>query len=517
MLRFLIATFVVLFHLFGNEAFAGEHNRSIFKPEPCTGLVVERLFAEVPGWIDADGFCVPHNPEPQLPPVGYKGDFYVDEFTDEKIKATWQACLLSSDCANNVNAANLFGLGLTREFRQTGTLDPVGRIDPHLPVDLRAIRRPAFFGPAPHNEVIATLESQTYTVEFTMPPDGIETNYLGINDPVRVRGWYLQGAGIERSRAGQKRSPIHPLWVALQGRTGELTAIDDLVTFTNFEVLGASGRRTSITSAVNAGFDVLIVDARAHGISGGRGSVDLNAQADDILRMLSSLESGENLRVLTPNGAILEGASSAGVLIRHTPIRRVPLILDGTSQGSASVALAVHKTLFPYCTKNLPEPVCTTPDGYDFNIRGVIMQESMIGGLGHFDSFLSLAEGNLRTVYSGTFYLDSEVLSGVHAWPATLLTKGLWDELFPPLGDWDAYQRMRRKTQLLYLRGPHGFQGLDNAIFSSQTQLEFARGLFQRTGKRRHQRFRTFPQAMVSSPPFWEPSSDPRLIGAATE
>ena len=36
--------------------------------------------------------CIPFSTVAAYPPAGYKGDFYVDEFSDERMRAQWAAC-----------------------------------------------------------------------------------------------------------------------------------------------------------------------------------------------------------------------------------------------------------------------------------------------------------------------------------------------------------------------------------------------------------------------------------------
>jgi hypothetical protein len=43
----------------------------------------------LPAFKDANGVPVPFGQPSHPPPIGYQGDFYVDEFTDAKIKQAW--------------------------------------------------------------------------------------------------------------------------------------------------------------------------------------------------------------------------------------------------------------------------------------------------------------------------------------------------------------------------------------------------------------------------------------------
>jgi hypothetical protein len=83
--------------------------------------------AYLPAFKDANGISIPFKPTSILPPIGYQGDFYVDEFTDAKIKQAWQELKMKDpEAAKKI----LNGVsGNTDEtapgtFRITGSLDP---------------------------------------------------------------------------------------------------------------------------------------------------------------------------------------------------------------------------------------------------------------------------------------------------------------------------------------------------------------------------------------------------------
>lgn len=82
-----------------------------------------------------------------------------------------------------------------------------------------------------------------------------------------------------------------------------------------------------------AGFDVLIVDRRGNGLSGGRNSCNTAEQANDIFRELTQMDSGEGLRVLTPAGEVKQGGEAAKVLLGK-PVADVPIVVAGFSRGS---------------------------------------------------------------------------------------------------------------------------------------------------------------------------------------
>jgi hypothetical protein len=53
----------------------------------------------------------------------------------------------------------------------------------HGEVDLKSVRRPGFFGQAPHREPIAERDDRAYVVEFTAPREAYERIHLQRVDP----------------------------------------------------------------------------------------------------------------------------------------------------------------------------------------------------------------------------------------------------------------------------------------------------------------------------------------------
>ncbi|HEY5755091.1 MAG TPA: hypothetical protein VIU34_04675, partial [Steroidobacter sp.] len=47
--------------------------------------------------------CIPFSTVAAYPPAGYKGDFYVDEFTDEKLRQRWAECKRDKVCDERVS------------------------------------------------------------------------------------------------------------------------------------------------------------------------------------------------------------------------------------------------------------------------------------------------------------------------------------------------------------------------------------------------------------------------------
>ncbi len=90
--------------------------------------------------------------------LGYRGgDYYVDEFTDARLKERWAACKADAACFKRIDGQMQRWLPPNKErsTRVTGVVDPVGKIDPDGAVDLRAIRKPGFFARQPYFEPVA--------------------------------------------------------------------------------------------------------------------------------------------------------------------------------------------------------------------------------------------------------------------------------------------------------------------------------------------------------------------------
>ncbi len=150
--------------------------------------------ADLPGYR-FEQVCLPFMPTNQLVPPGYAGqDFYVEPFTDAAIRARWPACKVDPACFGPAMAG---AKGFTAyEPRVTGRVDATGRIDPEGTVDLKDIRRPGYFAREPYGEPITRAEARTSTVEFTVPRDSFEQLHLQKQNPIKLRGWYIEGAGV---------------------------------------------------------------------------------------------------------------------------------------------------------------------------------------------------------------------------------------------------------------------------------------------------------------------------------
>jgi len=166
-------------------------------PAPeCTARVGYDRDAVLPGYLLSTSAgpetCIPFTSARFKPPAGYAGDFYVDEFTDSKLRAQWEQCKKDKPCYDRVYAQVISRHPPNRE---QSIKDPhkrflLGKIDEKGDeTDLASIRRPAYFARAPYHEPIAADDAQTYIVEFTAPAEAYERLHLQVDTDVKLRGW----------------------------------------------------------------------------------------------------------------------------------------------------------------------------------------------------------------------------------------------------------------------------------------------------------------------------------------
>ena len=492
---------------------------------PITHVGYDRN-ADLPGISCQDpngAVCIPFTQASQQPPEGYQWeDFYIEEFTDAKIRKKWQEFSQDPDAAKPIiELAKSFSLS---EIRNTGTVSPIGKIEANEDVNLADIRRPAFFGQSIYNENIAKVDDKTYIVEFTVPRDTYERLHLKVYTPIKLRGWFIEGEGI-LDNTGKK---THAIAIMIGGRSIETTAIhhpdDPLYTYDPetkkykgisypneqkmTEKWGLRQWREYLYALNQAGFDVLTIDKRGHGISGGLTASDTGEQAEDIFRMLDQLESGNGLRILTPTGELLVGEQAAGKLLRGEQAKSIPVIIGGSSQGSMVTAWAMQKNFAEFYPYNNPAGRCTSPYGH--NIKGALMLADFAAGVGYMEPVYMLLEGCLRTMENVMFLPSSEILTNIDKWPAVFFGKGLWDKYVSVEGTFEAYKRATGLKELVFVRGPHSENeyGQENVTYMRTKMVQFAIQAVVNPGIE-------IPgpadlkSAVCSSPPYWEPSSKP--------
>jgi hypothetical protein len=506
-------------------------------PTDCKAWVGTDRNTELPGYLlpQANGTtqCVPLLLTANKPPAGYGGDFYVDEFTDAKLKGRWAACKSDAACFKRINDQMQRWLPPNKEraTRVTGMVDPVGRIDSDGNVDLRDIRKPGFFGKAPYNERVAEADRRTHVVEFTVPRDPLERLKLNMPGDIKLRGWYVEGAGVDDGLGGRTRALV----IMSAGGGGQLTAIQHpqdvsvkvdpatrratSVRYPNATTEGMGMRfwRDHLHALNRAGFDVLAYDRRGEGLSGGFSDTNTLEQSEDIFRVLEQMEHGRGMRVLMADGQLLEGTAAAGKLMAGMKARQIPLLLLGYSRGSMTTGWAMTKNYAGGCTYDMPAVTCSAPKGYA-NLRGAMAYASFLSGAGYLPDARDLADRNLFLGGMAAdnyvaFYPNSAVLANMHRWPAAFFAKGLWDRAESLEGTIAAYDRVRGLKEIVVARGPHSMetwpqQELDRV---RDRMVAFAQAAIQgRTSMPDAPRWTNAKELAATTPDVWEISSKPR-------
>jgi hypothetical protein len=457
-----------------------------------------------------------------LPPIGYQGDFYVDEFTDAKVKQVWQELKVKNpDAAKKILASVSANINTDKtkpmKYRITGWLDPKGVVNGNADLKLADLRRPKFFGQAPYFEEISKVEKNTYTVEFTVPRDPYERLQLKLTAPVKLRGWFIKGKGVLNAQG--KRT--HSLVIFIQGngcqlftaqhpdapgmvfnvKTKKYEGVPSLNKNFQTEQWGTPRVRQYFYGFNQAGFDILAVDKRGHGISGGVTGNNSAEMAEDIFRMLDQLESGDELTILAPNGQLLKGKKTAGLLLRGIPVRQVPVFLAGQSQGTHIICNAMQKNFVGFTAFN--EPGHKFSSAKKYNIKAALLLCQAAAGLGY------RSEPDLKQVYQEGAYrvekntmrlLTSEILANINKWPAVFFEQGLWDHGVSAEGTYEAYRRAQGLKELVFIRGPHThvLWGAENTTYMINKMTEFAIRTLVNPSKK-YPEFKSFKEAVLSS------------------
>ena len=512
--------------------------RPLPPPTDCRAWVGTDRDQELPGYLlpqtGGATVCVPLGVTANPVPAGYPGsDFYVAEFTDEKLKARWATCKADTACLKRIDAQMQRWLPPNKEraTRATGVVDPSGKIDADGAVDLRQIRRPAFFAKPPYRESIAAADARTWIVEFTAPRDAFERIDLRMTDPIKLRGWYIEGSGVDDG----KGATVRALVVIAPGGGGQLTAIQHPdeksyrldaasgktvpIRFPNAttETMGQRWWRENLQALNETGFDVLAYDRRGEGLSGGFSDTNTLEQGEDVFRALEALDSGNGLRILSPSGQALQGAAAAGKLLAGMRSTQIPILLAGYSRGSMSTAWAMTKNFVESCSYDMPVPACTPARGMR-NIKGAILLSSFASGAGYVPTAPDLADRNLflggmAADHHIVFYPNSAPLAGMAKWPAAFFGKGLWDRAETLEGTIAAYDRIQGAKEIVVARGPHSIETWPEADrrYLRERMVAFAKVAV--TGGTRVPGVRPWSdlkELVATTPDSWEPSSAPQ-------
>jgi len=448
----------------------------------CTQHVGYDRDLDLPGYLIGKD-CVAVTVTAAKPPAGYKGDFYVDEFTDAKLRQRWKQCQADSACNERLSAHIARRLPPNREHNITDphALYLLGKIDG----DLRQVRRPAFF----KDESIAAADSQTYLVEFTAPPEPYERIRQGASADIKLRGWYIKGDGVDDGK-GHK---VHALALMSMGGGGRLVAIEDpadtlfhmdpvtgksvLHSFPN-ATTGASGQRgwrRYLDMLHKAGFDVLSYDRRGVGLSEGYSDTNTLQQGRDILKVIADLKSGDGVRVIGPDGAELPAAAlQAGDL---------PVLLGGSSRGTMAAGWAMSRNFDKQCDYDLPDMPCSPKVGLA-NIKGAMMLADFTAGVGYLTAPTEQQDADRGLFLAGSevganivFFPSSAILASVHKWPALFIGRGTYDYAESLEGAIDAYRRVKGLKELAVAKGPHPFETWSEAdqLRVGERMVAFAR------------------------------------------
>ena len=430
--------------------------------------------------------CIPFTTVAAHPPQGYQGDFYVDEFTDAKLRERWEACKADKDCYQRVQKQVAERHPPNREYLFTDprALYLLGKIEEKgADTDLKSIRRPAFFARAPYHEPIAQDESRTYTVEFTAPAEPYERLQKNMTANIRLRGWYIRGGGVPDGKGNRHRA-----LVILSGGGGDrVVAIDDpsdhlfhiekdgtseLNKFPN-ETTGAKGQALwrSMDHVLNqTGFDVLNFDRRGVGISGGYSDTNTLQQGRDLLGIIAALRSGDGMRALAPTGEVLTGRDAAAAVRARDTSSGLPVLSLGSSRGPMSSSWAMTMNFDKDCSYDLPVISCNPPVG-DPTIKGAILISEFSSGVGYNQANPSKEDnerglGRDRGLFiAGTelennlvFFPSSAILAGIHKWPSAFFARGLWCYAASLEGTMDSYSRVNGLKELVVVRAPHPYE-----------------------------------------------------------
>ena len=538
-------------------AAAFHSTRAPVPPPDCQAHVAYDRDLTLPGYLlpTAAGpkTCIPFTSVSAHPPAGYRGDYYVAEFTDAKLREQWAACKVDPACHDRVYKQVIARHPPNKEYNLK---DPHGRFllgkidEKGADTDLTTIRRPAYFSRSPYNEAIAAVDPQTYMVEFTAPAEAYERLHQNMTADIKLRGWYIRGAGIDDGKGGRKRALI----IASGGGGDRVTAIDDPIdkayvidpktgnTIPDDDwpnattgVKGEAQWRQVFFNLHQAGFDVLALDRRGVGISGGFSDTNTLQQGHDLLKIVADLRSGEGMRALMPNGEVLVGQAAAAAVRGAAPvgvqpaksIPGLPVFFLGSSRGTMSSGWAMTINFDQDCSYDLPTIACKAP-ARDPNIKGAILIADFSSGVGYLESQTTPKDdgrgpGRDRALFVGgievenniVFFPGSAILAGIHTWPSAFFARGLWCYADGLEGEMDSYSRVRGLKDLVVVRGPHPFETWPAEEKARVTDRAIAYAEAVVLGRKTIPGRRTWTnmkELVATTGDVWEPSTHPTVV-----
>lgn len=534
----------------GAEQTATFHSsRAPVPPPDCQAHVAYDRDLTLPGYLlptaAGPATCIPFTTVLAQPPAGDKSDFYVEEFTDAKLRERWVACKSDKVCYDRVYKQVIARHPPNKEFNLK---DPHGRFllgkleEKGADTDLTTIRRPAYFSRAPYNEAIAAVDAQTYMLEFTAPAEAYERLHQNMTADIKIRGWYIRGAGIDAGKGGKKRALI----IASGGGGDRVTAIDD-PSDKAYVVDPKSGNTIpdddwpNATSGVKgeavwrqvwfnlheAGFDVLAIDRRGVGISGGFSDTNTLQQGHDLLKIVAALRTGAGMRALTPRGDIAIGHAAAAAARGGTPDAGLPVMFLGSSRGTMSSGWAMTINYDEDCSYDLPTISCGPPV-HDATIRGAILVADFSSGVGYLEGQTTPKDdgrgpGRDRGLFIGgievenniVFFPSSAILSGIHKWPSAFFARGLWCYADGLEGEMDSYSRVNGLKDLVVVRGPHPFETWPPAEKArvQERMIAYAEAVvLNRKSIPGRRTWTNMKELVATTSDVWEPSTHPTVV-----
>ena len=520
-------------------------------PEPaaeCEAPVGYDRDQEMPGYLlptaAGEKTCIPFSTVGARPPAGYRGDFYVDEYSDRRLRPRRAACREGEACRARVGEQIHARRPPNREYRiaDPAHIHLLGKLpqDETGDIDLGRVRRPAFFAAAPWNEAFAALDGRAHTVEFAAPRDPHEILHHGMTGDVRLRGWYVRGDGVDDGAGGKRRALV----VMARGGGGRLAAPpppadrlyrieeDGTTKINSFpsERSGGTGQqlwRDHARLFQAAGFDVLLYDRRGVGISTGYVDTNTLQQGRDILAMIASLRTGDGLRTLSPEGTEARGREAAEALRGADPAQGLPVLLFGNSRGTMASGWAMTMNFDRNCTYDMPKIRCTAAVG-DRHIKGALMMAEFTSGPGYVMDRPSEEDegrglGRDRPMFIGgnavennlVFFPSSAILGGVDKWPAAFFARGLWDYAAALQGTVESYRRVQGPKELVVVRGPHPFEVWPEAEQDRvrERMIAFATGVIRGETRIAGGRpWRDMKELVATSSDIWEASTRPTVL-----
>lgn len=521
----------------------------LYPPPECQAHVAYDRDMVLPGYIlptsAGPRTCIPFTSTRAHKPAGYRGDFYVENFTDEKLRKRWEHCEHDKDCRKRVYDQVVKRHPPNKEH---DLADPRGRFllgkieEKGGDTDLGQIRRPGFFARAPYGEPIAAADGDTFVVEFAEPLEAYERLHTHMTGDVKVRGWYIRGAGIADGHGGHKRALI-----VMNGGGGDrVTAIDDPsdvaytvdpktgITIPNDDwpngktgVQGQRFWRQTWYRLHQAGFDVLAMDRRGVGISGGYSDTNTLQQGHDLLAIIAQLRTGDGMRALGPDGKLALGADAAATVRGGPSATGLPVFFMGSSRGTMSSGWAMTINYDKDCSYDLATIRCTAPVE-DKTVRGAILVADFSSGVGYLEGETSPKDdsrgpGRDRGLFIGgieeknniVFFPSSAILHGMSKWPSAFFARGLWCYADGLEGEIASYNRVKGLKELDVVRGPHPFETwpesekerIRDRIIAYATSVVLGRPSIP--GQRR---WTDMKQLVATSSDVWEPSTKPTQV-----